>query len=81
MWLQCPHSRTFPDKNILYWETPRFCVFCQKWTGKAAAEEELSKPVQPPSTKAGRDEISRSGEPLTPIYVSGLFSQNPNENT
>ena len=32
-----------------------------------AAAEELSKPVQPPSTKAGRDKISRSGEPLTPM--------------
>ena len=34
-----------------------------------AAAEEFSKPVQPPSTKACRDEISRSGEPLTPIYI------------
>ncbi len=31
-----------------------------------AAVEETSKPVQPPSTKAGRDEISDSGETLTP---------------
>ena len=34
-----------------------------------AAAEGRSKPVQPPSTNVPRDEISRSGEPLTPIYI------------
>ena len=34
-----------------------------------AATEETSKPVQPPSNMC-RDEISRSGEPLTPMSFS-----------
>ena len=37
-----------------------------------AAAEEFSKPVQPPSTKACRDEISRSGEPLTPMRIGRI---------
>ncbi len=60
-----PHS--FGSTNI-------FCILPDMdWKD---ATEELSKPVQPPSTKAGRDEISRSGEPLTPIWtridISGI---------
>ena len=39
-------------------------------TGPKAAAEGRPKPVQPPSTNMPRDEISRSGEPLTPIQLA-----------
>ena len=43
------------------------CQICQKWAGKAPAEGRPN--LASPSPNVRRDKISRSGEPLTLIYI------------
>ena len=58
----------FKKKTYFWGKHPDSVYFARNGAGKAAAEG-CSKPVQPPSTNVPRDEISRSGESLTPIYT------------
>ena len=46
------------------------CQICQKWAGKAPAEERPN--LASPSPNVRRDKISRSGEPLTLMSPSLL---------